>query len=345
MPPPSRISGEETGMSATRIGLLLGDPAGVGPEIAAKLLTRSRDRDDLQFFVIGTEAVLSAGARVAEVEIKLPAIRAGAPIPKDAPRQMLLAIDDTDAKEIELGVASRAAGLYALRSLDAAVDAAKAGQIDAIVYAPLNKHAMNLAGFDEIDEMHYLAQKFGCNHFCTELNLLDHLWTARVTSHVPIKDIAANITTKSVIEATRLGVSTMRRAGVANPRVAIAGLNPHAGDGGTIGKEDADVIQPAVEALRKEGLNVNGPSSPDTVFVMAHRGAYDLVVSMYHDQGQIALKSLGFERVVTMLGGLPVPAMTASSGSAYDITGKNKASPDGLISASELARRLVSKAA
>jgi 4-hydroxythreonine-4-phosphate dehydrogenase len=332
-------------MSATRIGLLLGDPAGVGPEIAAKLLTRSKDRDDLQFFVIGTEAVLQGGARVAEVELNLPAIKAGAPIPKTAPKQMLLAIDDTDATDIPLGTANRAAGLYALRSLDAAVAAAKAGQIDAIVYAPLNKHAMNLAGFDEIDEMHYLAQKFGVNHFCTELNLLDHLWTARVTSHVPIKDIAANISTKTVIEATRLGLATMKRAGIANPRVAIAGLNPHAGDGGTIGKEDHDIILPAIEALKKEGLNVSGPSSPDTVFVMAHRGAYDLVVSMYHDQGQIALKSLGFERVVTMLGGLPVPAMTASSGSAYDITGKNKASPDGLISASELARKLTSKAA
>ncbi len=136
----------------------------------------------------------------------------------------------------------------------------------------------------------------------------------------------------------------MKRAGVANPRVAVAGLNPHAGDGGTIGNEDAEVILPAIEALRAEGLNVSGPSSPDTVFVMAHRGAYDLVVTMYHDQGQIALKSLGFERVVTMLGGLPVPAMTASSGSAYDITGKNLAVPDGLISASELAVRLVTGA-
>jgi 4-hydroxythreonine-4-phosphate dehydrogenase len=328
-------------MSVTRIGLVLGDPAGVGPEIAAKLLAKSADRSDLRFLVIGTEAVLSAGARVAGLEIALPKVDAGERIPADAPNQVLLEIDDRGAKDIQLGAASRAAGLFALRSLDAAVDAAKSGQIDAIVYAPLNKHAMNLAGFDQIDEMHYLGRKFGCNHFCTELNLLDRLWTVRVTSHVPIRDIAAHITTKTVIEATRLGISMMKRAGISNPRVAIAGLNPHAGDGGTIGKEDAEVILPAVEALRAEGLNVAGPSSPDTVFVMAYRGAYDLVVSMYHDQGQIALKSLGFERVVTMLGGLPVPAMTASSGSAYDITGKNLAVPDGLISASELAVRLV----
>jgi 4-hydroxythreonine-4-phosphate dehydrogenase len=331
-------------MPATRIGLLLGDPAGVGPEIAAKLLARNKDRDDLEFLVFGTEAVVAAGARVAEVELKLPIIKSGQPIARGTPRQMLLSIDDSDVNEIESGKVSRAAGLYALRSLDAGVAAVKAGQIDAIVYAPLNKQAMSLAGFNDIDEMHYLAQKFGCNHFCTELNMLDRLWTARVTSHVPLADVAANIDTTRVIEATRLGIATMKRAGVDNPRVAIAGLNPHAGDGGTIGTEDIEVILPAVEALKKEGVDVSGPSSPDTVFVLAYRGAYDLVVSMYHDQGQIALKSLGFERLVTVLGGLPVPAITASSGSAYDITGKNRASPDGLISATELASRLVGKA-
>ena len=331
-------------MPATRIGLLLGDPAGVGPEMAAKLLIRNKDRDDLQYLVFGTEAVVAAGARVAELDLALPVRKAGQPIPKDVLGQILLAIDDQDARDIEAGKASRAAGLYALRSLDAAVAAAKSGQIDAIVYAPLNKHAMSLAGFDNVDEMHYLAQKFGCNHFCTELNMLDQLWTARVTSHVPISDVAGHITTGRVMEATRLGIATMRRAGVENPRVAIAGLNPHAGDGGTIGKEDIEIILPAIEALKGEGVDVSGPCSPDTVFVMAYRGAHDLVVSMYHDQGQIALKSLGFERLVTVLGGLPVPAITASSGSAYDITGQNKASAEGLISATELACRLVGKA-
>jgi 4-hydroxythreonine-4-phosphate dehydrogenase len=331
-------------MPATRIGLLLGDPAGVGPEIAAKLLVRNKDRDDLQYLVFGTEAVIAAGARVAQLDLVLPVRKAGQAIPKDMPGQMLLAIDDQNAKEIDPGKANRAAGLYALRSLDAAVAAAKAGQIDAIVYAPLNKHAMSLAGFDDVDEIHYLAQKFGCNHFCTELNMLEQLWTARVTSHVPISEVARHITTRRVLEATRLGVATMSRAGVENPRVAIAGLNPHAGDGGTIGKEETEIILPAIEALKEEALDVSGPCSPDTVFVMAYRGAYDLVVSMYHDQGQIALKSLGFERLVTVLGGLPVPTITASSGSAYDITGKNRASAEGLISATELACRLVGKA-
>jgi 4-hydroxythreonine-4-phosphate dehydrogenase len=131
----------------------------------------------------------------------------------------------------------------------------------------------------------------------------------------------------------------MAQAGVTKPRIAVAGLNPHAGDGGTIGREDIEIIQPAVEALKREGLDVHGPVSPDIVVTVAYRGAYDLVVTMYHDQGQIALKALGFTRVVTLLGGLPVPAITASSGSAYDITGRNRASPEGLIAACDLARR------
>ena len=124
------------------------------------------------------------------------------------------------------------------------------------------------------------------------------------------------------------------------PRIAVAGLNPHAGDGGTIGQEDIEIIAPAVRALKAEGYAVEGPQSPDTVFLGARRGACDLVVAMYHDQGQIALKAMGFERVVTLLGGLPVPAITASSGTAYDITGRNAASAEALIRACDLARRL-----
>ncbi len=324
-------------MTDTRIGLLLGDPAGVGPEIAAKLLAREADRDDLRFIVIGTEAALGAGAAVAGVDLKLPTYKAGQAIPATAPRQVLLRIDDADATDIRAGEASRAAGLFTLRSLRAAVDAVKSGQIDAIVYAPLNKHAMNLAGFAEIDEMHYLAGLFGVRHFFSELNVLDKLWTVRATSHVPLGEVASSLTTDLVIDATRLGVATMKLAGLPPPRIAVAGLNPHAGDGGTIGREDIEVIQPAVEALRREGLDIHGPVSPDIVMTVAYRGAYDLVVTMYHDQGQIALKALGFTRVVTLLGGLPVPAITASSGSAYDITGRNQASPEGLIAACALA--------
>ena len=246
----------------------------------------------------------------------------------------------TSARTPAPGEPSRAAGAFALGSLQAAVAAVTAGEIDAIVYAPLNKHAMKLAGFSEVDEMHYLARLFRCTGFFSELNQLDELWTARATSHLPLRDVAAQITERRVIEATRLGIETMQRAGIAHPRVVVVGLNPHAGDGGTIGREDIEIIAPAIASLRAQGYDIHGPASPDTVFLGARRGTVDLVVTMYHDQGQIALKAMGFERVVTILGGLPVPAITASSGSAYDIAGRNAANPEALIRACDLAQQL-----
>lgn len=316
-------------MSPTRIGLVLGDPAGVGPELVAKVLAGWEETAASYFVVVGSAPMLAAGAEIAGVS--LPRFMAG---------NRMIEIPTNDLGPLHLGKATREAGEFALRSLRAAVAAVQAGEIDAIVYAPLNKHAMSLAGFSEIDEIHYLATLFGCENFLTELNQLDGFWTTRVTSHVPLKDVVSLITQERVIEATLLGVETMRCAGIARPRIAVAGLNPHAGDGGTIGREEIEAIAPAVASMRAQGYDVQGPVPPDTVFLGVQRDKVDLVVTMYHDQGQIALKSLGFERVVTILGGLPVPAITASSGSAYDIAGRNLADPEGLMRACGLAQRL-----
>jgi 4-hydroxythreonine-4-phosphate dehydrogenase len=326
-------------MASTRIGLLLGDPAGVGPEIIAKVIARLSGTLGTDLVVIGSTAVLAVGAEVAQVE--LPAsLMTGHQRTTAAGAPKLIEIRTDDIGVIRSGEPSRAAGLFALRSLQGAVAAARAGEIDAIVYAPLNKQAMKLAGFSEVDEMRYLATLFDVAGFYSELNQLDELWTARVTSHVPLREVAALVTRERVIAATRLAIATMRLAGIAHPRVMVAGLNPHAGDGGAIGSEDIEIIAPAVASLRAQGLEVRGPASPDTIFLGARRGDCDLVVTMYHDQGQIALKAMAFERVVTILGGLPVPAITASAGSAYDIAGRNKASPEALIRACHLARTM-----
>ncbi len=327
-------------MTRKRVALLLGDPAGVGPEIAAKLLACMSGHDNLRFVVIGTATVLAAAFEVAGLPLP-PSLRQaqGADF-AEASSTILVGIAGEGIDPIPIGQASRAGGLYALRGLDRAVELARAGRIDAIVYAPLNKHAMKLAGFAEVDEMHYLARMFGCRGFFTEMNTQDGLWTTRVTSHVPLRDVASLVTTARILAAARLGAGTLRRLGIASPRIAVAGLNPHAGDGGTIGREDIEIVTPAVEALRAEGFGVEGPLSPDTIFLGAQRGNADLVVTMYHDQGQIALKVMGFERTLTLLAGLPVPAVTVSSGSAYDIAGRNLASAEALMRACDLAKRL-----
>ena len=153
---------------------------------------------------------------------------------------------------------------------------------------------------------------------------------------MPLRDVAALITPEAVADAVLIIDRALRQAGVARPRIAVSGLNPHAGDGGSIGREEIELIAPAVQRLQAEGLDARGPYSPDTVFIAARRGDFDAVVSMYHDQGQIAMKLMGFERGVTLHGGLPVPVATSASGSAYDIAGRGIAHVEGLQAAFDL---------
>ncbi len=236
-------------------------------------------------------------------------------------------------RALALGVASPASGAYVLDGLRHAAEAVRRGEVDGVLYAPLNKQAMALAGHHALDELHYFRDLLGVDGFCCELNNQGPLWTARVTSHMPLSEVARNITPQNIRSAVRLGVEAVRRTGIAAPKVMVAGLNPHLGEGGTMGREEIDIILPVVAELRGEGIDIIGVFPADTIIPRALRDGVHLVVTMYHDQGQIALKALGFDRTVTVLGGLPVPFATPSQGSAYDIAGKNLADPSGLIAA------------
>jgi 4-hydroxythreonine-4-phosphate dehydrogenase len=244
-----------------------------------------------------------------------------------------------------MGQCTAAAGAAVLEALTAATGLAKDGMVDAILFAPMNKHSLRLAGMQEEDELRYMQKRFGVKDFVCEFNITGDLWTSRVTSHVPVREVADLITPQAVDDAVRIIDKALRRAGIARPRIAVSGLNPHAGDGGSIGMEEIEVISPAVEKLKREGIDASGPWSPDTVFIAARRGDFDAVVSMYHDQGQIAMKLMGFERGVTLHGGLPVPVATSASGSAFDIAGKNVAGIEGLQAAFDLCVRMASAAA
>jgi 4-hydroxythreonine-4-phosphate dehydrogenase len=160
----------------------------------------------------------------------------------------------------------------------------------------------------------------------SEFNVLDRLWNARVTSHIALRDVASRLSVERIHRALKLTDQCMRRAGFAQPRIAVAGLNPHAGDGGNFGREEIDVIAPAVAAGRREGMAAEGPFPADTVFLRAKNGTFDAVLTMYHDQGQIAMKLMGFDRGVTLLGGFPFPICTPAHGTAYDIAGRGIAS-------------------
>jgi 4-hydroxythreonine-4-phosphate dehydrogenase len=249
-----------------------------------------------------------------------------------------------------------AGGASVLSALKVCLDAARAGQVDAICFAPLNKLAMKQAGLKFADELHFFADYLGVRGYVCELNVLDpvgvslagaaapgasrHLWTTRVTSHIPLKDVAAALSRERIKEAARLLHRSLRAAGVELPRIAVAGLNPHAGEGGTCGREEIEIIEPAVREAAAEGVPMDGPFSPDTIFLRALAGLYDGVLTMYHDQGQIALKLMGFDRGVTVQGGLPVPITTPAHGTAFDIAGQNKASVEALSRAFSIACRM-----
>ena len=326
-----------------RIAFLLGDPSGVGPEMGARLLAESAVRERADVLLIADPTVLAAGQRIAGTALPLAEVdRPDAAVP--AGRIAWWRFDGLGGHEPPLGEASEAAGRCTMRSLELACEAVQHGGAQAIVFAPFNKHALRLGGLQQEDELRHLAQRFEVDGFVCEFNITGSLWTSRVTSHVPLRDVADLISHDAVREAVLIIDSALRRAGVARPRIAVSGLNPHAGDGGSIGREEIEVIAPAVQSLSAQGIDARGPYSPDTVFVAARRGDYDAVVSMYHDQGQIAMKLLGFESGVTLHGGLPVPVATPASGSAFDIAGRGIARIEGLRAAFDLAVRMAATA-
>jgi 4-hydroxythreonine-4-phosphate dehydrogenase len=185
---------------------------------------------------------------------------------------------------------------------------------------------MRLARADYDDEIAFSAEVVGLKTAASEFNVLGRLWNARVTSHIPLRDVASRISSERIHRALALTDGCMRKAGFARPRIAVAGLNPHAGDGGNFGREEIDVIAPAVTVGQRDGIAAEGPFPADTVFLRAKAGAFDAVLTMYHDQGQIAMKLMGFDRGVTLLGGFPFPICTPAHGTAYDIAGQGIAS-------------------
>jgi 4-hydroxythreonine-4-phosphate dehydrogenase len=325
-----------------RIAFLLGDPAGVGPEMGVKLLAREAVHAAADVLLVAPPSVLQAGERIGGTKLDLLPLAAGEALRFEPGRISFLAQPEP-AGPAPLGECSVAAGQAALQALTTATTLARDGAVQGILFAPLNKHSLRLAGMNEEDELRYMQSLFGVPGFTCEFNITDTLWTSRVTSHVPVREVADLITQEAVADAVHILDRALRRAGVARPRIAVSGLNPHAGDGGSIGREEIEVIAPAIERLRRDGMEASGPWSPDTVFIAARRGDFDAVVSMYHDQGQIAMKLMGFERGVTLHGGLPVPVATSASGSAFDIAGRGIARIEGLQHAFDLCVRMAAR--
>jgi 4-hydroxythreonine-4-phosphate dehydrogenase len=307
------------------IALAMGDPAGISPELTAKLAALEDVREAATLIVIGDRRVFEEGARIAGLT---PGLKTVAPDANSAAIDSAVFMDlaHLDPKTIERGVASKTGGDFALANYRHALTLARNGQADAVCFTPFNKQAMRLASDEYDDEIAFSAEVVGLTTPASEFNVLDKLWNARVTSHIALKDVSSRLSTERIHRALTLTDACMRRAGFANPRIAVAALNPHAGDGGNFGREEIDIIEPAVMAGRKDGIAADGPFPADTVFLRTKDGAFDAVLTMYHDQGQIAMKLMGFDRGVTLLGGFPFPICTPAHGTAYDIAGRGVAS-------------------
>lgn len=324
------------------VALTLGDPAGIGPELIARLLARPETLAQANVVLLGDPWLWEDGQRIAGLRIACDpvtdfgAVRGRA----DTTRPAFLAIDTVQPAQVHRAQAEAAGGASVLAALDRCLEAARAGQVDAICFAPLNKYAMKLGGLRHEDELHHFAAFLGVTGYFCEFNTLESLWTARVSSHVPLKDAASYLSRDRIVAAGRLIHESLRANGVAAPRVAVAAFNPHGGEGGTCGREEIDIIAPAVRELNDARIAAQGPFPADTLFIKARDGEFDAVVTMYHDQGQIAIKLMGFSRGVTVQGGLPIPITTPAHGTAYDIAGMGKADVTATANAFAIAARM-----
>ncbi|WP_299632273.1 4-hydroxythreonine-4-phosphate dehydrogenase PdxA [uncultured Roseobacter sp.] len=325
-----------------RLAIVPGDPSGIGPELIAKLLQEDGVCVAANILLVGDAHLWQRGAEQAGVEVPLNTVdEADVAAFEGLAHLHLATIAPGDVKVAEVTVAG---GTTSLRCLDKALDLAQAGHVDGVLFAPFNKAAMTSAGLNAEDEHRYMARYLGFEGYHSEINVLDELMTTRVTSHIGLKDVAANIDGPGIMRAVALAHDTLARSGKTRPHVAVAALNPHAGDNGKFGREEIDVIEPVVKACQDKQMNVTGPWPSDTVFLKAKRGEVDAVVTMYHDQGQIAIKLMGFDRGVTVAGGLPIPVATPAHGTAFDIAGKGIANVSATRQAFELLLRMAENA-
>ena len=327
-----------------RIAIVSGEPAGIGPELVARLLAEPDVTEVASILLVGDRHVFEMGCEQAGADWTMREIDVGEPCGWwRGDGYPLLAMDTIGPGEVRLAEVSEAGGRSSLRTLDTAVDLAAAGTVDGVLFGPFNKVSLHMAGMNAEDEHRYIARHIGFTGHHSEVNMLDELMTTRVTSHIALKDVVENITIDEVVKAIRLAQDTLSAAGVSRPRIGVAAINPHAGDNGNFGTEEIDVLKPAIEKARSFRIDVDGPWPSDTVFLRGRDGLLDAVVTMYHDQGQIAMKLMGFDRGVTIAAGLPIPVTTPAHGTAFDIVGCGKANPRAMRKAFDVVCRMSSE--
>lgn len=314
----------------------MGDPAGVGPEIVLKALTHAQVFQCCCPLAVGDARIFTREAARLGLNLRIEYVtdpRRAQYAPGTLP---LIDLHNADPQECPTAQISAAAGRAAVEAVFRACDLALAREVDAIVTAPLNKAAMHTAGYPFPGHTELLAQRTGAGKI-TMLLVGPGLRVVHVSTHVALDEAIRRVTRASVAETIALAGQAAQALGITQPRIAVAGLNPHAGEGGLFGDQEQNEIAPAIADARAQGWNVSDPQPPDTVFLRAMRGAYDIVVAMYHDQGHIPMKLLAFDDGVNVSIGLPIIRTSVDHGTAFDIAGTGQARETSLLAAVDVA--------
>ena len=322
------------------LALTIGDPAGIGPEVALKALQQGGLEARCRPLLIGDMRILQRAAGWLGWTPSFQRVSApweGRYVPGEV---VLLDLDNADPAACPPGKVGAAAGQAAVEYVCRACDLALAGEVEAVVTAPLNKEAMNLAGHHYAGHTELLAARTGAARVSMLLTSAE-LRVVHVSTHVSLAEAIRRVEPQRVGEVIELAYRSCRLLGIDQPRIGVAGLNPHAGEGGLFGDQEATQILPAIETARKLGRRVSGPEPPDTVFLRAVKGEFDIVVAMYHDQGHIPMKLLAFDSGVNVSVGLPIIRTSVDHGTAFDIAGTGRGSATSMVAAVAVARQMV----
>lgn len=319
------------------IGITMGDPAGIGPEICAKALTSNETQKIANCLIIGDRKSIRQGLKVSGLDkIEINSIK-NVSEAKFIPGTLdVLDLNNVELSKLKIGQVSKAAGKAAFEYLEKAIELAKNGTLDAITTAPINKEAVHKAGYKFEGHTEVLAARTKSKNYAM-LFVSDKLWVMLATTHLPLKAVSKHLNKKRILNLIKLAHEILLKDRGRKPKIGVAGLNPHAGESGLFGKEEQKIIRPAVEEAKKLGIDVKGPISPDAIFYLAKGGMFDIVIAMYHDQGLIPLKLLAFNHSVNVTVGLPIIRTSVDHGTGFDIAGKGWANPQSLIEAIKVA--------
>ncbi len=338
---PNSSSARLIAATEARLGITTGDPAGIGPEISLRAAGDARFRTGCRMALFGGYDLLRSRAAALGLPFEFERVSPGQ-LPDAAPFPDRCIVDIPPG-EVRAGAGSKATGEAAAQNILECHRACSRGRLDAMVTAPLHKKFFQEAGYAFPGHTEFLAHLSGVREFAMGF-LTERLKVVLATIHLPLGEVAACIRTGLILEKLRLILTEFPRMGLPCGRIAVAGLNPHAGESGILGTEDAEHIGPAIAQSRRDfpGAHIDGPLPADTLFWRAYNGEFDVVLAMYHDQGLAPIKLIGFGEAVNVTLGLPYPRTSVDHGTAFDIAGRGTARPDGMMTAIGWALRLTS---